>query len=275
MRIAIGATGVAIGLAILTLGATPSRAGDSTDDAGMPDAAAMPDATAPDSTAPSASGPSATFQVPDSAPDPAYVKNPTYLPPVSTQVSQTWSGGVSGGTPASTWTGDPVVNYERAQNPQAYDSGLGSISQFMMDDEDDSSPLGLAVRQDQRKLKTGEEATGLLVLAVSAGGPAAKAGVRGFQHKITTALETITMAAAMAFPLAAPATLLVPVLESARIGEHYDMIIGVDGYRVTSVLDFQDCMRDLQPGSIVYLSMVRDGDRVQVPVTMTSLVAQQ
>jgi hypothetical protein len=259
-----------IGVALLTLGATSSRAADSPDDT-----AAMPDATSSNSAAPSASGSSATIQVPDSAPDPASAKSPNYLPPVTTQVPQGWSAGAPGNDPASTWTGDPVVNYERAQNPQPYDSGIGSVSQFMMEDEDDSSPLGLAVRQDQRKLKSGEEATGLLVLAVNAGGPAAKAGVRGFQHKITTALETVTMAAAMAFPLAAPATLLVPLLESARIGEHYDMIIGVDGYRVTNVIDLQDCMRDLQPGQIVYLSMVRDGDRLQVPVKMTSLIAQQ
>ncbi len=262
---------VAIGLTILTLGATPLRAADGPDDS----AAALPDATAPSSAAPSAPGPPATIQVPDSAPDPAYVVNPTALPLVTTQVPQTGSGGDPGDAQASTWTGDPVVNYERAQNPLPYDSGVGSVSQFMMEDEDDSSPLGVTVRQDQRTLKSGEVATGLLVLAVNGDGPAAKAGIRAFQHKITTTLETVAMGAAMAFPLAAPATLLVPLFEAARIGEHYDLIIGVDGYRVTNVIDLQDCMRDLQPGQIVYLSVVRDGDRVQVPVTMSSLIARQ
>jgi S1-C subfamily serine protease len=200
------------------------------------------------------------------------VGSPIALPLVTTQVPQTWSGGDPRDDRASTWTGDPVVNYRRAQNPLPYDSGVGSMSQFMMEDEDDTSPLGLAVRQDQRRLKSGEEATGLLVLTVSAGGPAATAGVKGLQRKVTTTLETVTMGASLAFPYAA---LLMPIFEAARIGEHYDLIIGVDGYRVTSVLDFQDCMRDLQPGQIVYLSVVRDGDRVQVPVTMSSVIAQQ
>ena len=42
------------------------------------------------------------------------------------------------------------------------------------------------------------------------------------------------------------------------------MIIGVDGSRVISFLDFQDQMRDLQPGELIYLSVVRDGERVQL-----------
>jgi S1-C subfamily serine protease len=60
-----------------------------------------------------------------------------------------------------------------------------------------------------------------------------------------------------------------------QVGESYDMIIGVDGSRVTNFLDFQDRMRDLQPGEIVYLSVVRNGKRLQVtlPVTATTLQA--
>jgi S1-C subfamily serine protease len=49
------------------------------------------------------------------------------------------------------------------------------------------------------------------------------------------------------------------------------MIIGVDGARVVNYLDFEDRMRDVQPGEIVYLSIVRNGDRVQVPVQVQSL----
>ena len=57
---------------------------------------------------------------------------------------------------------------------------------------------------------------------------------------------------------------VIPALDYMQVGESYDMIIGVDGSRVTNFLDFQDRMRDLQPGEIVYLSIVRDGKRVQV-----------
>ena len=68
---------------------------------------------------------------------------------------------------------------------------------------------------------------------------------------------------------------VIPALEYMQVGESYDMIIGVDGSRVTNFLDFQDRMRDLQPGEIVYLSVLRDGKRVQVtlPVTANTLQA--
>ena len=68
---------------------------------------------------------------------------------------------------------------------------------------------------------------------------------------------------------------VIPALDYMQIGESYDMIIGVDGSRVTNFLDFQDRMRDLQPGEVVYLSVVRDGKRLQVtlPVTANTLQA--
>jgi S1-C subfamily serine protease len=50
----------------------------------------------------------------------------------------------------------------------------------------------------------------------------------------------------------------------------YDLIIGVDGSRVTNFLDFYDCMRDVQPGEIVYLNILRNGRRVQMPVRITT-----
>ena len=70
---------------------------------------------------------------------------------------------------------------------------------------------------------------------------------------------------ALLFP---PAILAVAAVEQIRFGESYDMIIGVDGMRVTNFLDFEDLMRDVRPGEIVYLSIVRDGKRVQVPVQL-------
>jgi len=60
--------------------------------------------------------------------------------------------------------------------------------------------------------------------------------------------------------------LAVAVLEGTHVGESYDMIIGVDGKRVTNYLDFEDEMRDARPGDVVYLSVVRNGKRIQTPV---------
>ena len=161
-----------------------------------------------------------------------------------------------------------MVNYDGAPQSAPSAPGIGSIAEFMAENENEVPQLGLAVRQDQRKLNSGEAITGLLVESVSPASPAAIAGIKGFQRKVLTAIEAVAMVAGMAFPPAAPVSMLVPVLESAHVGEHYDLIVAVDGYRVSNTMDFQDCMRDAQPGQTVYLSVVRDGKRMQVPVKM-------
>jgi len=52
------------------------------------------------------------------------------------------------------------------------------------------------------------------------------------------------------------------------------MIIGVDGTRVMNFLDFQDQMNDLQPGEVIYLSVVRNGKRVQMTMPVPSNALQ-
>jgi PDZ domain len=67
----------------------------------------------------------------------------------------------------------------------------------------------------------------------------------------------------MVFP---PAMVGVAVISSAEFDQSYDMIIGVDGDRITNVPDFEDHLCMVQSGEIVYLSIVRNGQRRQVPV---------
>jgi S1-C subfamily serine protease len=71
----------------------------------------------------------------------------------------------------------------------------------------------------------------------------------------------------MAFP---PAIVVVPIVEAIPLGGANDLIIGVDGSRVTNFMDFYYCMRQVQPGEVVYLNLLRNGRRVQVPVRITS-----
>jgi S1-C subfamily serine protease len=214
---------------------------------------------------------SETIVVPDSTPALGEAAPVIYPQDTTTQLPQALPADPSAGT-ADSSSGDPIVNYENAQNGNPYGSGygppIGSAQEFLNQGEDDVSPLGIRLRPDRRRLKSGEVAEGLLVLSVTSGGPAAKAGVKPYRHTARTTLEVASVAGAFFFP---PAMFLLPVLESTELGDSYDMIIGVDGFRVTSALDFEDCMRDVQPGEIVYLSVVRDGQRVQVPVTVPNL----
>ncbi len=160
-------------------------------------------------------------------------------------------------------TNAQIVTYEQAQqNPQLIDPQLHSLQEFM-NEGDGISPLGVQLREDQRKLSSGEVANGLLIVGVQARSAAAAAGLHALRRTGHNVAEGLAIAAAFFFP---PAVFAVPIIDSVNMGESYDMIIGVDGSRVSNYLDFEDRMRDVQPGEIVYLSIVRNGQRVQVPV---------
>lgn len=155
-----------------------------------------------------------------------------------------------------------IEDYEAAQNPEFGPAPhLHTLNEFM--NQTDSSPIGLELREDRRTLDSGEQAEGLLIMKVNAGSPAADAGLRAYSTAAHTVMDGAAMAAAMLFP---PAVLAVALLDQTHVGETYDMIIGVDGRRVTNYFDFEEQMRDVKPGDLVYLSIVRNGRRMQVRV---------
>jgi hypothetical protein len=141
-----------------------------------------------------------------------------------------------------------------------------------------STPLGMQLREAQRRLKSGEEARGLLVTAVEENSPAAAIGLRAYRHGVHDLLTGGAEVGALLLFLMVPggqfAILLGPAIDSSQVAESYDMIIGVDGSRVISFLDFQDQMRDLQPGELIYLSVVRDGERVQLTMPVPANILQ-
>jgi len=144
--------------------------------------------------------------------------------------------------------------------------GMGSPDVVSFGEE--VSPIGLEMREAHRRLKTGESAGGLLILKVVKDSAAARAGLHPFKRAGHTVLEGIAIGAAMVFP---PAILAVPVIDYTEVGESYDMIIGVDGSRVANVLDFEDRMRGIQPGQTVYFNVVRNGERIQIPVLIPAV----
>ena len=229
---------------------------------------AAPEASpaAPPAAPNSAAADSSTIMVPDSMPAPAYVNQNGAIPPATTVIpGNTGVAPADGGDPADE---NQIINYEAQQNPQLIDPQLHSLQEFM-EEGSETSPLGIEVREDQRKLKDGEVADGLLVVGVVTGSPAAKAGLHPYRRTARNILEGAAIAASFVFP---PAVVAVPMIESVNLGESYDLIIGIDGARVSNFLDFEEHMRDVQPGEIVYLSVVRNGRRVQLPVPVPNLI---
>lgn len=165
--------------------------------------------------------------------------------------------------PASTGDGATNSTDQDYQGP-IVEPQLHSLQEFMAESEG-SSPIGVLVEQTRRRLDSGEKADGLLIVSVAKGSPAAKAGLHAYSDTTHGVLEALTVGASLFFP---PAIFALPIVESMPIGESYDMIIGVDGWRVSNMVDFEDRMRSIQPGEIVYLSVVRNGKRMQVPVSI-------
>ncbi len=152
--------------------------------------------------------------------------------------------------------------YQTQQNTnQVEPPGL----QEYLDASEEISLFGMDLRIERRKAE--KEIQGLLVVDLAPGSPGATAGLHPYRQPARDFLDGVGMLAAMAFP---PAAAVVPIVESVPLGEAYDLIIGVDGARVTNFMDFYDSMRDVQPGEVVYLNLLRNGRRVQVAVQITT-----
>ncbi|HZC45622.1 MAG TPA: PDZ domain-containing protein [Candidatus Acidoferrum sp.] len=164
-----------------------------------------------------------------------------------------------------------VARYQEEQSGIPPEQMRG-IQQFDSEGEL-STPFGMQLREAKRTLKSGEDADGLLITAVDKGSPAAAVGLRAYSHGVHDVLTGVAMAGALV-PGGQFAVLLIPAMDYMQIGESYDMIIGVDGSRVTNFLDFQDRMRDLQPGEVIYLSVLRDGKRLQVTMPVPANILQ-
>jgi hypothetical protein len=180
--------------------------------------------------------------------------------------SQQGAREVSAPAPAAT-SSEPynpeIARYQEEQNGISNPQQLRSLEEFMSEGEI-TSPIGIGLREARRRLVTGQEVDGLLVVEVKTGSPAADAGLHASSKTKTakSVMTVIAMAASVA--VMPPAVLLVPLIDA--MPEPYDMIIGVDGTRVSNFLDFQDRMQNLKPGETVYLSVVRDGRRMQIAV---------
>jgi len=58
--------------------------------------------------------------------------------------------------------------------------------------------------------------------------------------------------------------------EAIPLHERDDLIIAVDSTRVTNFADLCEQMRLVRPGEIIYLTVLREGHRVQVPIQVRS-----
>lgn len=163
---------------------------------------------------------------------------------------------------AAAWARNGDLAAYQTQDNDASQSHLRSLDEYVNGHAMFSS-LGVTLREATRALKSGALVKGLLITRIMQGSPAARAGLTAFNDAAIKATTFIAVAASLAFP---PAIVLIPVVASTPLGQNGDLIIAIDSSRVTSAMDFEELMTDVQPGEIVYLVVVRDGNRVQVAV---------
>ncbi|GEM_PF-1853512 len=144
---------------------------------------------------------------------------------------------------------------------------VATLNEFLMNGSY-TSVLGIEVREGSAPLADGTEVEGLVVQSVLPGSPAARAGIQPYRATTHYLIDGAFAAASLVFP---PAMLVMAAVDQSRIGTSFDLVIGVDGVRVTNVLEFDDQVRNVKPGDIVYLNIVRGGKRLQIPVEMPSV----
>lgn len=198
---------------------------------------------------------------------PSAVNAPPYPPGSSTEIPQALSQStVPAGQSANSAGGSGNFSQDSQSDaePEPLPPDVGSLRDFIAQGASTESPLGVQLRPNCTELGS-QEACGLEVLGVRPGSPAAKAGIKPYHALAHHVLDGAAVAAAFVFP---PAILGLAIIDSTQIGESYDLIIGVDGTRVRSIIDFENATADLRPGDVTYVMIVRDGKRVQLPVRL-------
>ena len=142
---------------------------------------------------------------------------------------------------------------------------VGGDSYSVGENEDQVPALGIEVTNGESKLTRGPSVTGIKVITVDPGGPAAIAGLQSERMMARTALTAALAVGGVVFP---PAMFVAMLAQQSDVGESHDLIIAVDGARTRNIVDLQDALDRAHDGEIVYLVVVRAGRRQQVAVRL-------
>jgi S1-C subfamily serine protease len=111
----------------------------------------------------------------------------------------------------------------------------------------------------------GPSVTGIKVITVDPGGPAAIAGLQSERMIVRTVLTAGLAVGGLVFP---PTLFVATLVSQGDVGESHDLIIAVDGERTRNIADLQDALSLADDGEIVYLVVVRGGRRQCVAVRL-------
>ena len=168
-----------------------------------------------------------------------------------------------------------------ATSEQAIPPQPGSVDDYIKNTEADiaAAPLltlnaeilGIHVFNTRGALVSGQLVRGVGVDVVDPAGPAYEAGIRApHVRKARAAAEAgliaLIFGGAMFFP---PVIMVIPLMNPMEFRE-FDVILAVDAQRTHDVFEFQDSLRNIKPGELVYLTVLREGKREEIHVSAGS-----
>jgi len=110
---------------------------------------------------------------------------------------------------------------------------------------------GRVIRPDLGIARVFQTEQGLIVASVTPGGPAEKAGLRGFR-----VVRSVRRRGGF-------------IYEETRVDrEHADLIVAIDGKPVRTVDEMMTVVEQKKPGQVVSVTVIRGEGRVDVPVTL-------
>lgn len=124
--------------------------------------------------------------------------------------------------------------------------------------------LGIAVHNGTARLQSGRFVDGVEVESLLERGTEAQDGpLEGPPYRgVSTVLIGASAVAAMFFPPAMIGAVIFGMTQSAN----GDLIIGVDGHRITNAFELAEEVAEDKTGDTAYVAIVRNGRRLQVPV---------
>ena len=144
------------------------------------------------------------------------------------------------------------------------------LSEYLWDvptNRENVDRLGIEVEDTIDRFE-GHDVFGVEVLNVRQSSPGALAGLRSRKAAVSTVLKTITLVGTLVF---VPTRFIYDWVSDTGAGDWHDLIIGVDGERVQYVSELENALGQVEEGDIVYLTLLRSGKRVQVPVSLETL----
>ena len=144
---------------------------------------------------------------------------------------------------------------------------LRPLSEYLWEvptNREDMDRLGIEVEDTIDRFE-GHDVFGVLVLNVRQSSPGALAGLRSRKAVVSMVLKTITLVGTLVF---VPTRFIYDWVSETGAGDWHDLIIGVDGQRVQDLNHLETALGRAKEGDTVYLTILRSGKRLQVPVSL-------